>query len=68
MQELRAENMAIKEISDHRQVDIQRLKNELNLLNDNNQKIGNERFCLENELNLGKEERMKLLDEIDMLT
>jgi hypothetical protein len=35
-QELRAENMAVKEIGDHRALDISRLKNELNHLSEVN--------------------------------
>ncbi|EAR89366.2 hypothetical protein TTHERM_00373830 (macronuclear) [Tetrahymena thermophila SB210] len=68
LQELRAENMAVKEISDRRQLDIQRLKNELQHTSDSLQRVNNERNILEQELSYQKDENRKLRSEKDQIS
>lgn len=64
VQEMRAENMAVKEISDRRQGDINRLKNELGHLSDQIAAATSERNLAESDVAYLKDEKRKLLSEI----
>ncbi|KRX09613.1 hypothetical protein PPERSA_09283 [Pseudocohnilembus persalinus] len=66
-QEIRAENMALKEISDHRSLDINRLKNELSQLNDYNSRQNQEKMELQEDLAIVKDQKRNALQEIDTL-
>jgi len=64
-QEEKAENLAIKDIADHRAADIAKLKNELSVSVDQNNRNKEEKRDLETRFNLAKEEKRKLLGQND---
>jgi len=64
-QELKSENIAIKDIAEHRIVDISKLKNELGSGLDLNSKLTDEKRTLETQLSLLREEKRKLVNQSD---
>ena len=58
-QETRAENIAIKEISDHRTADVLRHKNDLQQITENNRRLYEDKLKLEAELQASKDERRR---------
>ncbi|CAD8089973.1 unnamed protein product [Paramecium primaurelia] len=66
-QEMKAENLAFKEITEHRSQENQRVKNDMGLLQENNRKLYEEKLRLETELQAAKDERKRLLHDRELL-
>jgi len=64
-QENKAENLAIKDIADHRAIDISKLKNELSGSIDQNNRLKDDKRSLESNLANAKDEKRKLLGQLD---
>ncbi|CAD8190508.1 unnamed protein product [Paramecium octaurelia] len=66
-QEMKAENLAFKEITEHRSQENQRVKSDITLLQENNRKLYEEKLRLETELQAAKDERKRLLHDREIL-
>ncbi|CAD8105253.1 unnamed protein product [Paramecium sonneborni] len=66
-QEMRAENLAFKEITDHRQQENSRVKNDLAQIQEANRKLYEDKLRLETELQASKDERKRLLHDREIL-
>ncbi|CAD8193341.1 unnamed protein product [Paramecium pentaurelia] len=66
-QEMKAENLAFKEITEHRTQENQRVKSDIALLQENNRKLYEEKLRLETELQAAKDERKRLLHDREIL-
>ena len=64
-QELKAENLAIKDIAEHRSIDITKLKNELQDSIDQNNQLNDERRHVESQVSIARDEKRKLLSQVD---
>eukprot|EP00331_Platyophrya_macrostoma_P019853 CAMPEP_0176468070 /NCGR_PEP_ID=MMETSP0127-20121128/38822_1 /TAXON_ID=938130 /ORGANISM="Platyophrya macrostoma, Strain WH" /LENGTH=401 /DNA_ID=CAMNT_0017861465 /DNA_START=27 /DNA_END=1232 /DNA_ORIENTATION=+ len=64
-QENKAENLAIRDIAEHRASDISKLKNELSVAVDQNARNKEQKRDLETQLNLAREEKRKLIANND---
>lgn len=64
-QELKAENLAIKDIAEHRSLDITKLKHELQDALDQHNILTDDRRNLETQVNIARDEKRNLLAKID---
>lgn len=56
---MKAENLAFKEITDHRSQENSRIKNDMSQLQESNRKLYEEKLRLETELQSAKDERKR---------